>query len=114
MSPPRKSARPVSSPADPFTLIPRVTDVTRLYVGNLPFSAAEDAVRAAFSAHGVVESLSMMTDRTTGPPQRFGFVEMASADAARAMHALNGTDFGGRRLKINEVPDRDRSRGVGT
>lgn len=83
--------------------------MTKLYVGNLPFSATEEAVRTAFAAHGAVESLSMMTDRTTGPPQRFGFVEMASADAARAMHALNGSDFGGRPLKVNEAQDRSRS-----
>ena len=83
--------------------------MTKLYVGNLPFSTTEESVRAAFSVHGAVESLLMMTDRTTGPPQRFGFIEMASADAARAMHALNGTDFGGRPLKVNEAPERDRS-----
>jgi RNA recognition motif-containing protein len=84
--------------------------VTKLYVGNLPFSTTEDAVRAAFTVHGTVESLLMMTDRTTGPPQRFGFVEMASGDAARAMHALHGTDFGGRLMKVNEAPSRDRAR----
>ncbi len=91
------------------SLTPRVPEVTKLYVGNLPFSTTEETVRAVFAAHGAVESLLMMTDRTTGPPQRFGFVEMASADAARAMHALNGSDFGGRQLKVNEAPDRDRS-----
>lgn len=76
--------------------------MTKLYVGNLPFAATEDAVRSAFAPHGTIESILMMTDRTTGPPQRFGFIEMADADAARAMLALNGTDFGGRPLKVNE------------
>ena len=79
--------------------------MTKLYVGNLPFTATEEAVRGAFAPHGTVESLSLMTDKTTGPPQRFGFIEMASADAARAMHALNGKDFGGRPLKVNEAPE---------
>jgi RNA recognition motif-containing protein len=82
--------------------------VTKLSIGNLPFSATEENVRAAFAAHGAVESLSLMTDRTTGPPQRFGFIEMASAHAARAMRALNGADFGGRLLKVVEMPDRER------
>ena len=82
--------------------------MTKLYVGNLPFFATEEAVRAVFAAHGAIESLALKTDRTTGPPQRFGFVEMASADAVRAMHALNGTDFGGRPLKISEAQVRDQ------
>ena len=79
--------------------------MTKLYVGNLPFAATEEAVRSAFEPHGKIESLSLMTDRTTGPPQRFGFIEMANPDAARAMHALNGTDFGGCPLKVNEAQD---------
>jgi RNA recognition motif-containing protein len=87
----------------------RVPELTKLYVGNLPFAATEDAVRSAFAPHGIIESLLLMTDRTTGPPQRFGFIEMANADAARAMQALNGTDFGGRLLKINEAPGARRA-----
>jgi RNA recognition motif-containing protein len=53
----------------------------------------------------------MITDRDTGRPRGFGFVEMSSADASRAMQALNGTDFGGRPLKVNEAQDRERSAG---
>jgi cold-inducible RNA-binding protein len=53
----------------------------------------------------------MITDRDTGRPRGFGFVEMSNADAARAMEALNGTDFGGRSLKVNEAQDRERSGG---
>jgi RNA recognition motif-containing protein len=81
--------------------------VTKLYVGNLPFSATEDAVRALFAAHGTVEKLSLITDRDTGRPRGFAFVEMSNADASRAMQALNGTDFDGRPLKINEAQSRD-------
>jgi RNA recognition motif-containing protein len=80
--------------------------VTKLYVGNLPFSATEDSVRTAFAVHGNVESLSLVTDRATGQPRGFGFVEMANEDASRAMQALNGTDFGGRPLKVNEAQER--------
>jgi RNA recognition motif-containing protein len=85
--------------------------VTKLYVGNLPFTATEDAVRALFAAHGTVEKVSLITDRDTGRARGFGFVEMSNADASRAMQTLNGTDFEGRSLKINEAQDRDRSSG---
>jgi RNA recognition motif-containing protein len=87
--------------------------VTRLYVGNLPFSATDESVRALFSKHGTVEKVSLITDRDTGRPRGFGFVEMSSADAARAIQALNGADFGGRPLKVNEAQDRPRGGGGG-
>jgi RNA recognition motif-containing protein len=58
--------------------------MTKLYVGNLPFTATEDAVRNLFTPHGAVEKLSLITDRDTGRPRGFGFVEMSSGDAARA------------------------------
>ena len=87
--------------------------MTKLYVGNLPFTATDDAVRALFSKHGTVEKVSMITDRETGRPRGFGFVEMSNADAARAMQALNGADFDGRPLKVNEAQDKDRSGGGG-
>ena len=82
--------------------------MTRLYVGNLPFSATDESLRALFSKHGTVEKVSLITDRDTGRPRGFGFVEMSSADAARAIEALNGTDFGGRPLKVNEAQERPR------
>jgi hypothetical protein len=85
--------------------------VTKLYVGNLPFTATEDGVRTLFSPHGAVEKVSLITDRDTGRARGFGFVEMSDADASRAMQALNGTDFEGRALKINEAHDRDRAGG---
>ncbi len=82
--------------------------MTRLYVGNLPFSATEESVRALFSKHGTVEKVSLITDRESGRPRGFGFVEMSSADADRAIQALNGTDFGGRPLRVNEAQERPR------
>jgi RNA recognition motif-containing protein len=85
--------------------------MTKLYVGNLPFTATEDAVRNLFAPHGTVEKLSLINDRETGRPRGFGFVEMSSADASRAMQALNGKDFDGRALKINEAQDKPRSGG---
>ena len=82
--------------------------MTKLYVGNLPFSATEDQVRALFATHGTVDKVSLVNDRETGRPRGFGFVEMPNADATRAMQALDGKDFGGRPLKVNEAQERDR------
>jgi RNA recognition motif-containing protein len=86
--------------------------VTKLYVGNLPFTATEDSVRALFAPHGAVDKVALINDRDTGRPRGFGFVEMSNADASRAMQALNGTDFEGRSLKVNEAQDRERSGGA--
>ena len=88
--------------------------MTKLYVGNLPFSATEESLRTAFAAHGTVDSLALVMDRTTGQPRGFGFIEMPNADASRAMQALNGADFGGRPLKVNEAQDRERAGGGGS
>ncbi|HUN74812.1 MAG TPA: RNA-binding protein [Steroidobacteraceae bacterium] len=87
--------------------------MTKLYVGNLPFTATEEDVRELFSKQGTVEKVSLINDRDTGRPRGFGFVEMAQADASRAMQALNGADFNGRALKVNEAQDRDRAGGGG-
>jgi len=87
--------------------------VTKLYVGNLPFTATDDSVRGLFAKHGTVDKVSLITDRDTGRPRGFGFVEMSNADASRAMQALNGTDLDGRALKVNEAQDRERSGGGG-
>jgi RNA recognition motif-containing protein len=87
--------------------------VTKLFVGNLPFTATDDSVRALFSQHGTVEKVALITDRETGRPRGFGFVEMSNDDASRAMQALNGTDFDGRSLKVNEAQERERSGGGG-
>ena len=84
--------------------------MTKMYVGNLPFSMDESAVRALFEKHGAVQSVALINDRDTGRPRGFGFVEMASADAARAMQALNGHDVDGRALKVNEASGAHRRR----
>jgi cold-inducible RNA-binding protein len=82
--------------------------MTKLYVGNLPFSATEESVKAMFAEYGTVETFSLIKDRETGAPKGFGFVEMSSGDAAKAMQGLNGKDVGGRPLKVNEAQDRPR------
>ena len=87
--------------------------MTKLFIGNLPFSATEQSVRALFEPHGTIESLALINDRDTGRPRGFGFIEMSSADASKAMQALNGKDFEGRALKVNEAQAKDRSGGGG-
>jgi RNA recognition motif-containing protein len=80
--------------------------MTKIYVGNLPFSATDAEVRELFAQHGTVESVSLITDRDTGRPRGFGFVEMSRADASRAIQNLNGKDLGGRPLRVNEAQER--------
>lgn len=80
--------------------------MSKIYVGNLPFSADEAAVRALFSQHGTVESVALIMDRDTGRPRGFGFVEMSNADAARAIQNLNGYQMDGRPLKVNEAQEK--------
>ncbi|MBK6599641.1 MAG: RNA-binding protein [Proteobacteria bacterium] len=87
--------------------------MTKLYVGNLPFSATQESLRELFAAHGTVDSVSLITDRDTGQPRGFGFVEMPAADAQRAMQTLNGQNFGGRPLRVNEAQERERGGGGG-
>ncbi len=87
--------------------------MTKLFVGNLPFSATEQSVRALFEPHGTIESLALINDRETGRPRGFGFIEMSNADASKAMQALNGKDFEGRALKVNEAQSKERNGGGG-
>jgi RNA recognition motif-containing protein len=82
----------------------------KIYVGNLSFSSTEDDLRDLFGRHGSVDSVAVITDRDTGRPRGFAFVEMSEASAASdAIRALDGTDFAGRTIKVNEAQDR-RSR----
>jgi cold-inducible RNA-binding protein len=86
---------------------------TRLYVGNLPFTADEAQIRELFAQGGrTVNEVKLVTDRDTGRPRGFGFVEMGtSEDAEGAINSLNGRNFGGRPLTVNEA--RERSGGGG-
>ncbi len=81
----------------------------KLYVGNLPFSSTEDELKDVFGRHGSVESVAIITDRETGRPRGFAFVEMEDASSAQdAIRALDGTDLGGRNIKVNEAQDKNR------
>jgi RNA recognition motif-containing protein len=79
----------------------------KLYVGNLSFSNTESDLKELFGRHGLVESVNVIMDRETGRPRGFAFVEMAEGSAAQdAIRALDGTDFGGRTIKVNEAQDK--------
>ena len=80
--------------------------MTTIYVGNLPFSATEQDVRALFEAHGTVESVKLINDRETGRPRGFGFVDMPQDAAQAAIQAMNGRDLNGRPLRVNEARER--------
>ena len=83
--------------------------MAKLYVGNFPFNTTDAELRRLFSEHGTVESISIVTDRDTGQPRGFAFVQMSQADASRAIQSLNGKDLGGRALRVNEAQDKPRS-----
>ena len=97
-----------------------------IFVGNMAFSITEQDLRELFAPYGVVDRIQIITDRETGRPRGFGFVEMADDRAAQAaMTALNGKEVGGRALNVNEAKPReersprsggfrdDRARGAG-
>ncbi|MBK7950265.1 MAG: RNA-binding protein [Deltaproteobacteria bacterium] len=86
----------------------------KIYVGNLPFSANEQDLRELFERHGSIDSINVIMDRETGRPRGFAFVEMSdAASASNAIRALDGSDMGGRALRVNEAEDRRGGGGGG-
>ena len=87
----------------------------KIYVGNLPFSATNESLSELFGRFGSVDSSKIVTDRDTGRSKGFGFVEMSdSAEADAAIEKLNGSDYGGRSLTVNEArPMEPRTGGFG-
>ena len=83
----------------------------KIYVGNIPYSSSEDSLRSLFEQYGEVTSVTIVTDRYTGRSRGFGFVEMPNDDQAReAINSLNGHEFEGRELRVNESRPRPRRR----
>ena len=80
--------------------------MTTLYVGNLPFSATETEIRSLFEQHGQVDAVKIVTDRETGRPRGFGFVDMPTEAAQTAMHHIHGFEMDGRPLRVNEARER--------
>ncbi len=88
----------------------------KIFVGNFSFNTTEAEIRSLFEPHGTVDSATVVTDRDTGRSRGFAFVEMANnSEADAAILALNGSDFGGRPLTVNEARPKvergDRPRG---
>ena len=77
-----------------------------VYVGNLPFSTDSADLEALFAQYGEVESAAVITDRETGRSRGFGFIEMPDAEANEAIENLNGSDYGGRQLTVNQARPR--------
>ena len=88
---------------------------SKIYVGGLPYQAAEQELTDLFASHGNVESARIITDKYTGQSRGFGFVEMTSTEEAKsAIDAINGTQMGGRTLTVNEArPQTPRTGGGG-
>jgi RNA recognition motif-containing protein len=87
---------------------------TKLYVGNFTYDTTESTIEALFATHGTVSSVALIMDRDTGRPKGFGFVEMGSAaEAQAAKAALDGTDLGGRALKVDVAKEREPRTGGG-
>ena len=87
-----------------------------IFVGNLSFGTTEQDVRTLFEAHGKVDRVTIVTDRDSGQPRGFGFVEMTNnAEGDRAIAAVNGKEIGGRALNVNEAKPKSEgaSRGGG-
>ena len=86
----------------------------KLYVGNLPYSTTEEDLRSLFAEYGTVVSAAVVSDRETGRSKGFGFVELETPEQAKAsIDALNGKDFGGRNLVVNEARPREERPGGG-
>ena len=86
----------------------------KIYVGNMSFETTESEINELFGSHGEVHEVKLITDRDTGRPRGFGFVEMRNDQSARdAIAALNGTELGGRQLTVNEARARTERAGGG-
>ncbi|HEU5248805.1 MAG TPA: RNA-binding protein [Thermoanaerobaculia bacterium] len=85
----------------------------KLYVGNLAYNVSEDQLRDLFARFGTPDSARVITDRDSGQSKGFGFVEFSDDQAAKAAMALNGTDFGGRKLTVNEARPKNEGFGGG-
>ncbi|MGH7835986.1 MAG: RNA recognition motif domain-containing protein [Candidatus Binatia bacterium] len=86
----------------------------KIYVGGLSYATTDKQLEELFASHGTVESARVITDKFTGRSKGFGFVEMGSgAEAQRAIQALNGTEFDGRNLTVNEARPQEKRSGFG-
>jgi RNA recognition motif-containing protein len=88
--------------------------MANIYVGNCSFDVTEQQLRDVFAAYGEVSKVNVITDRDTGRPRGFAFVEMSDASAAQAaIRGINGTELGGRTLNVNEARPKNEGGGGG-
>ena len=86
--------------------------MTNIFVGNLSYQTRQDELEAAFAAYGAVERVSIVTDRDSGQPRGFGFIEMTNRnEASNAISALNGAELNGRAMNVNEAKPREQRTG---
>jgi cold-inducible RNA-binding protein len=107
----RKAAPAALSPINLNPALLRM-DSMKLYVGNLPYNISDDQLQDMFAKFGTPDSARVITDRDTGQSKGFGFVEFSNADQAKQALSLDGTEFGGRSLKVNEA--RPKTEGAGS
>jgi RNA recognition motif-containing protein len=88
-------------------------DPMKLYVGNLPYNISDDQLEAMFTKFGQPDSARVITDRDTGQSKGFGFVEFSNDEQAKQALTMNGTDLGGRSLKVNEARPKPEGGGGG-
>ena len=86
----------------------------KIYVGNMPFSMDEDQTRSLFGEFGSVDSVNVITDRDTGRPRGFAFVEMPDEGGQKAIEELNEREVDGRKLNVNVARARENRRGGGS
>ena len=84
----------------------------KLYVGNLPYTISDDQLSEMFAKFGTPDSAKVVVDRDSGRSKGFGFVEFSNDDQARQAMSLNGTEFGGRSLTVNEARPKTEGRGA--
>jgi cold-inducible RNA-binding protein len=88
--------------------------MTNIFVGNLSYQTRQDELEAAFAAYGAVERVSIVTDRDSGQPRGFGFIEMTNRnEASNAIAGLNGAELNGRAMNVNEAKPREQRTGGG-
>ncbi len=85
----------------------------KLYVGNLPYTVDDAALNALLAPYGTVESARVVADRDSGRSKGYGFAEMSEGDALKAMAALNGSQYGGRTIHVNEARSKGPASGHG-
>jgi len=106
-----ENAKPAPAAFRPFSPAIGNIGIMKLYVGNLPYNVSDDQLQAVFSRFGTPDSARVITDRDSGQSKGFGFVEFLDEQKGKEALSLDGTEFGGRSLKVNEARPKNESMG---